>query len=117
MKKIVTIMMFMLLFVMNELWALNESQSLKIENNASPIRTTETILSEGFEGAFPSGSWTVIGFQRGTTKLFTGPDLGQAWCADTSLNPSGGAYSNNMNAQMKYGPSLSGPPVFNKLLD
>ncbi len=114
MKKIVTIMMFMLLFVMNELWALNESQSLKIENNASPIRTTETILSEGFEGAFPSGSWTVIGSPTWDDQNYLArTGSWAAWCADTSLNPSGGAYSNNMNAQMKYGPfSLSGASSF-----
>ena len=77
-------------------------------------RETVTILNESFEGAFPSGSWTVTGSPTWDDQNYLArTGSWAAWCADTSLNPSGGAYSDNMNAQMKYGPfSLSGASSF-----
>jgi len=67
-----------------------------------------TIMSEGFEGAFPSGTWTVNGdptWGADDFKPHTG--LKSAWCANggsAGLDPASDNYPNNMNAWMIYGP-------------
>ena len=71
-----------------------------------------TIMSEGFEGSFPTGLWTTYGdptWGKDDFKPKTG--LASAWCARggaSGLDPQYSTYANNMESWMIYGPfSLS----------
>jgi len=73
-------------------------------SNSSVNRTTVTILNEGFEGTFPSGSWSTSGSPTWDDETYQHHSGSKAaWCAGSTMNPSGGAYANNMNANMVYG--------------
>jgi hypothetical protein len=64
-----------------------------------------TILSEDFEGVFPSGEWEVYGNPTWDEDDYK-PHSGNysVWCAGSSLDPKYSNYLNNMNAWMIYGP-------------
>ena len=68
------------------------------------LQSSETILTETFEGAFPNGLWTLYGSPTwdDTSYAFHNGSW-SAWCANTALNPADG-YTNDMNAWMIYGP-------------
>lgn len=80
--------------------------------NEGKLDSWDTIMTEGFEGAFPSGSWSVFG-----NPTWDGDDYNphsgswSAWCANggsLGLDPQYSHYPNNMNSWMVYGPfSLS----------
>jgi len=78
----------------------------------APLESTTngwvTILSEDFEGVFPSGKWTVRGDPTWDDDDFK-PHWGSwsAWCANGgahSLDPASSEYPNYTSAGMKYGP-------------
>lgn len=82
--------------------------------SAEPPRALgwETIMSEGFEGAFPSPGWEVVA-SPGKTDAFWGntnvnANFGSwsAWCAAAGLQAAtpGGAYLPNMSSWMSFGP-------------
>ena len=67
------------------------------------------IMTEDFEGTFPTGLWTVASYPEG------GPTWGRddylahtgtwsAWCAASALDPAFNNYPNNMLGYMTYGP-------------
>ncbi len=84
------------------------------ETGDESLQTTQTILYEGFEGAFPSNGWTLYdlsddGYQRywddDDYKPFGGS--WSAWPANggaDGLDPYYYYYPNNMNTWMVYGP-------------
>ncbi|UCH58714.1 MAG: IPT/TIG domain-containing protein, partial [Anaerolineales bacterium] len=68
----------------------------------------DTLMTEGFEGAFPSGLWSVKGNPTWGADDYK-PHSGSmsAWCArsgSSGLDPSTKNYPNNMDARMIYGP-------------
>lgn len=67
------------------------------------------IKSETWEGVWPGTGWSALGtptWDDESYRAFSGS--WSAWCAGSTLSPSG-AYANNMSAWMIYGPfSLSG---------
>jgi hypothetical protein len=66
--------------------------------------STETIVNETFEGAFPNSSWAVYGSPTwDDTSYAAHGGSWSAWCGATTLDPAGG-YTDNMNAWMVYGP-------------
>ncbi len=67
-----------------------------------------TIMSENFEGIFPSGSWKIRGDPTWGVNDYK-PHTGSksAWCArggNSGSDPASNNYSNNMDAWMIYGP-------------
>jgi hypothetical protein len=74
----------------------------------SPPASWITIMTENFEGVFPSGSWQVLGDPTWASDDFK-PHSGSisAWCArggNFGLDPATNNYPNNINAWMIYGP-------------
>ncbi len=71
---------------------------------------SETILNETFEGAFPSGLWSLSGSPTWDDEnVSSNNGSWAAWCAGSSLSPSDNQYEDNMQADMTYGPfSLDG---------
>ncbi len=77
------------------------------------LATWTTLMTQGFEGAFPSAGWSLgwasNGYTWGTTSHRANSGTRSAWCAETikvtgtDLNAPG-PYANNMNAWMVYGP-------------
>lgn len=75
---------------------------------------TQTVLSETFEGSFPSGSWSVYDDNGSTSGEVYWDDTSyrahtgswSAWCADGGANAvgAGGTYPANMNTWMVWGP-------------
>ncbi len=67
-----------------------------------------SIMTEGFEGAFPSAGWNVYGGPTwDDTNFKAASGSKSAWCARGGaggLDPAGGSYANNMSAWMVYGP-------------
>lgn len=73
-----------------------------------------TILAEGFEGAWPGAGWTVTdlsndGYDRkwGKDDFKPHTDVYSAWPAAAGahrVDPATGAYPNNLNSRMVYGP-------------
>ena len=73
----------------------------------------QTIMSENFEGAFPSGLWSVSGNPTWDDDDYNPHSGGWCcWCANGGaggLDPQFNNYPHNMNATMTYGPfDLSG---------
>jgi hypothetical protein len=67
-----------------------------------------TLMSEGFEGVFPSGFWHTLGDPRWGVDDYK-PHSGSksAWCArggPSGVDPMTNDYPNNMDAWMIYGP-------------
>lgn len=75
---------------------------------SASVQGTTTIVSETFEGSFPSGLWAVYGdptWDDDDYKPYEGS--WSAWCANggsSGLDPAVSNYPNNMNAWMIYGP-------------
>jgi hypothetical protein len=72
-----------------------------------------TIMSEGFEGSFPSGLWQLYGNPTwGKDDYKPQSGVYSAWCArdgSSGRDPATNNYANDMNAWMIYGPfNLSG---------
>lgn len=74
-----------------------------------------TIINEGFEGLFPSGSWEVLDNDGSTNGEYYWDDTNykshsggwSAWCAKGGvnwLNPAFNSYPNNCRSWMTYGP-------------
>ncbi|MFC1995017.1 IPT/TIG domain-containing protein [Chloroflexota bacterium] len=65
----------------------------------------QTIMTEGFEGAFPAAGWTLYDYHptwgKESYKSFEGNY--SAWCAGSTYNPPSN-YANNMDAWLAYGP-------------
>jgi len=73
--------------------------------NSGQQRTTVQIMNSNFDGTFPAGLWSVSGtptWDDETYQHHSGTKA--AWCAGSTMNPSGGSYANNMSAYMIYGP-------------
>jgi hypothetical protein len=92
--------------------AKHKSTSESAVVNEGKLDSWYTIMTEGFEGAFPSGSWALSGnptWDDDDYKPYSGSR--SAWCArggSLGLDPQYSYYPNNMNAFMTYGPfSLS----------
>jgi len=79
---------------------------------------TQTLLSEGFEGVFPSGAWSVFDNNGATGgevfwndtnfRSYAGSWSGGCAAGGANASSPGTAYSNNMSSWMVYGPvSLS----------
>ena len=101
-------------------WLNRELESLLLKAHsdtaqANPTPSSSvwtTIMSENFEGAFPTGKWGVLAtsgytqayWDETTYRRFQGSR--SAWCADggPSGGPRGGPYPPQMNAVMVYGP-------------
>lgn len=66
------------------------------------------IMSENFEGAFPSGSWSVTGNPTWGADVYKPHGGAQsAWCARggaNGSNPASSNYSDGMNSLMEFGP-------------
>jgi hypothetical protein len=77
------------------------------DNESLSPKTTVTLLTEGFEGAFP-GNWGISGgsIYWDDTSYRHHAGSWSAWCADggTLGQPAGGTYLNDMNTWMTYGP-------------
>ena len=74
----------------------------------SPPASWITIMTENFEGVFPSGSWQLQGDPTWAADNFK-PHSGSksAWCAkggSSGLDPATNDYPNNLDAWMIYGP-------------
>lgn len=63
-----------------------------------------TIMTEGFEGVWPSGAWWVSTDPTWDDESYR-PHTGSwsAWCAGSTFNPAYDQYPNNMNAWTVYG--------------
>jgi hypothetical protein len=80
--------------------------SLPVQTDGEPpVTSWNTLLSDSFEGGFPGATWQVSGSPGwGRTTYSSHSGSYSVWCAGSSLSASGGAYANNMNAWMIYGP-------------
>lgn len=91
----------------NSIGAVSAADNLIVSSPINAASVT-TILSEGFEGVFPSPGWSrtldpswddVNCFPVETGGSWSG------WVAGTTINPCGGTdYPNNMNSWLVYGP-------------
>jgi predicted metalloprotease len=74
------------------------------ENQQFAASTWQTILSEGFEGAFPGSNWNLLGTPTWNDRNYsahTGSWSG--YCVGSSVTPPG-PYPNNTSSWMIYGP-------------
>jgi len=88
----------------------NPDQAAPQGNSYSGASTASwtTIMSENFEGTFPSGLWTLYGNPTwGKDDYKPQSGVYSAWCATSGSlgrDPAKKNYANNMNAWMVYGP-------------
>ncbi|MHC4676153.1 MAG: right-handed parallel beta-helix repeat-containing protein, partial [Planctomycetota bacterium] len=70
----------------------------------------QNIMTEDFEGVFPSGSWVTLGSPTwDDTDYDSSTGLRSCWCAADGVDPANG-YVDNMNAWAEFGPfSLEDP--------
>ena len=87
----------------------NDGKAISDQGVKSPgILGASTIMTEGFEGAFPSGLWYLYGDPTWDDDDNLPHSGGwSAWCANggnSGLDPAGNNYPNDMYAWMVYGP-------------
>jgi hypothetical protein len=80
------------------------SNSVSQQTTLTTTSGWNTLMTEGFEGVWPTGAWWVSADPTWDDESYR-PHTGSwsAWCAGSTLNPAYDQYPNNMNAWAVYG--------------